>query len=83
MKTVDYQVFISFKNNDASGKPTPDIAAARKVYEALKAAEVRVFFSPEALVETGRGEYNKIKKVTGSLGISGGSCAGGIAPGIH
>ena len=59
MKTADYQVFISFKNNDASGKPTPDIAAARKVYEALKAAEVRVFFSPEALVETGRGEYNR------------------------
>lgn len=57
MKTADYQVFISFKNNDASGKPTPDAAAARKVYEALRAAEVRVFFSEESLAETGRGEY--------------------------
>jgi len=59
MKIADYQVFISLKINDASGESTPDIAAARKVYEALKAAEVRVFFSPEALVETGRGEYNR------------------------
>ena len=57
MKIADYQVFISFKNNDASGKPTPDIAAARKVYEALRAVEVRVFFSEESLMETGRGEY--------------------------
>lgn len=57
MKNADYQVFISFKNNDASGKSTPDAAAARKVYEALRAAKIRVFFSEESLEETGRGEY--------------------------
>lgn len=57
MKTVGYQVFISFKNNDSSGKPTLDAAAARKVYEALRAAKIRVFFSEESLVEAGRGEY--------------------------
>lgn len=57
MKTSGYQVFISFKNNDSSGKPTPDTAAARKVFEALRAAKIRVFFSEESLVETGRGNY--------------------------
>jgi hypothetical protein len=81
MKTADYQVFISFKNNDASGKPTPDAAAARKVYEALRAAEVRVFFSEESLAETGRGGIRSEHR--GSLGISGDPCAGGVVSGIH
>ena len=57
MNTPDYQVFISFKNTGANGKPTPDAATARKVYEALRAAEVRVFFSEESLADSGRGEY--------------------------
>jgi len=59
MNTPNYQVFISFKNACAEGRPTPDAAVARKVYEALRAAEVRVFFSEESLAETGRGEYAK------------------------
>jgi len=59
MKTADYQVFISFKNNDASGKPTPDAAAARKVYDALTAAEVRVFFSPVTLVDAARSQFGR------------------------
>ncbi len=41
MNTPDYQVFISFKNTGATGKPTPDAAVARKVYEALRAAKPR------------------------------------------
>ena len=59
MNTADYQAFISFKNTDARGKPTPDAAVARKVYEALKASAIRVFFSPETLKETARGPYGK------------------------
>ena len=55
--TRGYQVFISFKNTDADGKPTPDVTAARKVYKALRAERIRVFFSDESLSETGRGEY--------------------------
>jgi hypothetical protein len=57
MKSLNYQVFISFKNTDAHGNPTPDSAAARKVYEVLRAAGVSVFFSEESLAEAGRGEY--------------------------
>ena len=55
--TRGYQVFISFKNSDASGEPTPDVAAARKVYKALRAERIRVFFSEECLSEKGKSEY--------------------------
>lgn len=54
---MKYDVFISFKNSGKDGKPTADAAAARKVYEALKAKGIKVFFSEESLAEAGRGHF--------------------------
>ena len=40
-----YDVFISFKNTGRDGGATEDSIWARKVYDALKAEGIRVFFS--------------------------------------
>ena len=54
-----YDVFISFKNSGKDGKATPDAVAARKVYEALKGAGIKAFFSEESLAEQGKGHFAK------------------------
>jgi hypothetical protein len=54
-----YEVFISFKNLGLDGRPTPDVAAARRVYEALQAQGIRVFFSEEELSKMGKGHFTK------------------------
>ncbi len=54
---MKYDVFISFKNSGKDGKPTPDAAAARRVYEALKAEGIKVFFSEEELAKIGKGHF--------------------------
>ena len=46
---MSYDVFISFKNSGKDGKATPDATAARGVYDALKSAGMKVFFSEEYL----------------------------------
>lgn len=56
---MSYDVFISFKNSGKDGKPTPDAAAARSVYQELKSAGIRVFFSEESLADEGRGHFSK------------------------
>ena len=48
---MSYDVFISFKNSGKDGKATPDATAARNVYNALKSAGMKVFFSEESLAE--------------------------------
>jgi predicted DNA-binding WGR domain protein len=54
---MKYDVFISFKNSGKDGKSTPDAAAARRVYEALKAEGIKVFFSEEELERIGKGHF--------------------------
>ena len=56
---MSYDVFISFKNSGKDGKPTPDASAARGVYNALKSAGLKVFFSEESLAEVGKGQFGK------------------------
>ena len=56
---MTYDVFISFKNSGKDGAATPDAAAARKVYEALKSHGIKTFFSEESLAEEGRGHFSK------------------------
>ena len=56
---MSYDVFISFKNSGKDGKATPDATAARGVYEALKSAGLKVFFSEESLAEVGKGQFGK------------------------
>jgi len=56
---MSFEVFLSFKNSGKDGKATPDAAAARSVYEALKARDMKVFFSEESLAEVGQGQFGK------------------------
>ena len=56
---MSYDVFISFKNSGKDGKATPDATAARGVYDALKSAGMKVFFSEESLAEVGKGQFGK------------------------
>lgn len=52
-----YDAFISFKHSGRGGGLTPDADAARAAYEALTAAGVRTFFSPECLKHHGQGRF--------------------------
>lgn len=52
-----YDAFISFKHSGRGGGLTPDADAARAVYDALTAAGVRTFFSPECLRHHGQGRF--------------------------
>lgn len=47
------QVFISFKNLDANGKPTRDSQLAQEVHDFLAAHGLRVFFSNVSLEKLG------------------------------
>jgi hypothetical protein len=52
-----YDAFISFKHSGRGGGLTPDADAARAVYDALTAAGVRTFFSPECMKHHGQGRF--------------------------
>ncbi|MBL8830389.1 MAG: toll/interleukin-1 receptor domain-containing protein [Planctomycetaceae bacterium] len=52
-----YDVFISFKNLDRSGKPTRDSVLAREVFDRLSSRGFRVFFSPVSLEKLGVSAY--------------------------
>jgi len=52
-----YDAFISFKHSGRGGGLTPDADAARAAYDALTAAGVRTFFSPECLKHHGQGRF--------------------------
>jgi len=54
-----YDAFISFKHSGRGGRLTPDANAARAVYDALTAAGVRTFFSPESLKHHGQGRFTR------------------------
>lgn len=54
-----YKVFISFKNLDANGNPTPDFELAREVYEYLTKRGVSAFFSPVSLEELGTSAFKR------------------------
>lgn len=53
----EFDVFISFKNLDASGNESEDAKLGQKVYEFLTAQGLRVFFSKETLEQMGVSEY--------------------------
>lgn len=56
---VTYDVFISYKSTGQDGSATPDSEQARRVYDALVAQGLRVFFSDESLVTSGQGHFSK------------------------
>ena len=55
----EWQVFISCKVTDDSGKDTRDCKLAETVYKKLKANSVKVFMSKHSLVETGNSNYQE------------------------
>jgi ribosomal-protein-alanine N-acetyltransferase len=55
---VNYDVFISFKNNDENGGQTKDSAIAVKLYNYLVEKGLSVFFSNVTLEERGKSEYS-------------------------
>lgn len=56
---MKYEVFISYKKSAQNGGATKDAHEARKVYDELRAAGLKVFFSEESLAETGKGHFAK------------------------
>ena len=56
---MKYEVFISYKKSAPNGDATKDAHEARKVYDELRAAGLKGFFSEESLAETGRGHFAK------------------------
>jgi hypothetical protein len=54
-----YDVFLSFKNSTAEGKPTPDSALAHEIYRHLTARGLTVFFSAISLESMGVTAYKQ------------------------
>ena len=52
-----YDIFISFKNTDADGKPTEDVGIAEELYRQLTAAGMDVFYSNVNLQQQGAAAY--------------------------
>ena len=52
-----YDVFISFRNTDDNGCPTPDVAMAESLYHALRAKGYNPFFSKYSIDSNGRADY--------------------------
>jgi WD40 repeat protein/energy-coupling factor transporter ATP-binding protein EcfA2 len=50
---IEYDIFISFKNSDESGKPTKDREIAYRLYKFLKSKKLKIFFSEATLEELG------------------------------
>ena len=55
-----YDVFISFKNSDANGRPTKESRTAKKLYDFLTAKGLRVFFSNVELEFIGKAKYTEV-----------------------
>ncbi len=55
-----YSVFISFKNLDKNGNPTPDSRVAAELYRRLRARGVEVFFSNEEVQRRKRSDYGDL-----------------------
>ena len=55
---MPYDVFISFKNSDANGRPTKESITAKRLYDSLTANGLNVFFSNAELENTGKGQYS-------------------------
>ncbi len=56
----DYDVFISFKSTDDNGYPTKDREIARNIYEALRAKNIRAFYSEVTLADRMGDDYEPI-----------------------
>ncbi len=56
---VQTDVFLSFKNLDASGHATRDSQIAREVYEHLTKRGIEVFLSTVSLEQLGEYDYKK------------------------
>ena len=55
-----YDVFISFKNSDASGRQTKDSVLAERLYRFLIEKGVKAFFSNVELEFIGKAQYTKV-----------------------
>ena len=56
---IAWQIFISFKNLDRDGKPTPDSVLADDLYQYLSRRGFRVFFSNRSLEKLGISAYKR------------------------
>ena len=54
-----YEVFISFKSTDASGRPTRDRRIAREIHDFLVARGIPTFYSERSLEDHGVSEFKK------------------------
>ena len=59
MDAVKTEVFISFKNTDFSGNPTPDRHIAQELYDELNSRGVHTFFSDATLLTLGQSVYKR------------------------
>jgi len=57
--TEEYDVFVSFKNLDEGGNPTPDAALAKEVHEFLTARMLNVFCASVSLEKLGTSAYKR------------------------
>jgi len=56
---IHADVFISFKNSDFSGAPTPDSALANALYDELTHRGIKTFFSNSSLLSLGQSVYKR------------------------
>lgn len=59
MNAIKAEVFISFKNTDFSGNPTPDREVAHQLYDELNSRGIHTFFSDATLMSLGQSVYKK------------------------
>lgn len=59
MNAIRTEVFISFKNTDFSGNPTPDRLLAQQLYDELNSRGIHTFFSDATLMSLGQSVYKK------------------------
>ncbi len=59
MDAVKTEVFISFKNTDFSGNPTPDRHVAQELYDELNSRGIHTFFSDATLLTLGQSIYKR------------------------
>ena len=57
---MGYQVFLSYKNLDEAGEPTPESRAAERLYARLTAEGIRVFYSNESIRDAGTSDYTRL-----------------------
>ena len=59
LKSLNTEIFISFKNSDFEGRPTKDGQIAKELYDELVGRGLNVFFSNSSLLSLGQSVFKK------------------------